>query len=313
MAATETMETIGAGLTFEKVWAALMENREQMKATDELIKATDEQIKATGEQMKATDERIKAGNEELRASIKAVNEQIGKLGNRFGEMVEYMVVPNLVAKFRELEFTFEKSQRNTIISDQESRIIAEIDVFLENGDRTMVVETKVKPRDADIDEHIERMEKLRRYADSRNDKRKYLGAVAGVVFGDNVKTYALRKGFYVIEPSSVAECLPSKVSSSRFSVLKKDSAHALSQQFPFRLMLWRTVGQEALKASRKFFEQYCDPRSEWNSRPSRGAVGKGHPQGGNGRMGRLHIAAEGPANDFPVIKVQHHRQVYPPA
>ncbi|MDR1352649.1 MAG: hypothetical protein LBK05_05125 [Treponema sp.] len=153
------------------------------------------------EQMKATDERIKAGNEELRASIKVVNEQIGKLGNRFGEMVEYMVEPNLVAKFKELGFTFERSHQNTIIRDQEDRIIAEIDVFLENGDRTMVVETKAKPRDADIDEHIERMEKLRRYADSHNDKRKYLGAVAGVVFVESEKTYALRKGLYVIEPS----------------------------------------------------------------------------------------------------------------
>jgi hypothetical protein len=104
-----------------------MENREQMKATDE-------RIKANGEQMKA-------GNEELRASIKAASEQIGKLGNRFGETIE----------------------------------------------------TKVKPSAADINEHMERMEKLRRYADSRNGKRKYLGAVAGAVFGESEKTYALKK------------------------------------------------------------------------------------------------------------------------
>jgi hypothetical protein len=198
-------ETIGEGLTFEKVWAALMENREQMKVTDEQIKATDEQLKAAGRQMKAGNEELrasmKATDEQLKASIKAVSEQIGKLGNRFGEMVEYMVEPNLVAKFKELGFTFERSQQNTIIRDHEGRIIAEIDVFLENGDWAMVVETKVKPSAADINEHIERMEKLRRYADSRNDKRKYLGAVAGAVFGDNEKTYALKKGFYVIEPS----------------------------------------------------------------------------------------------------------------
>jgi hypothetical protein len=59
----------------------------------------------------------------------------------------------------------------------------------------------VKPSAADINEHLERMEKLRRYADSRNDKRKYLGAVAGAVFGNSEKTYALKQGFYVIEPS----------------------------------------------------------------------------------------------------------------
>jgi hypothetical protein len=45
------------------------------------------------------------------------------------------------------------------------------------------------------------MKKMRAHADVRNDKRVYLGAVAGVVFGDSVKNYALRNGFYVLEPS----------------------------------------------------------------------------------------------------------------
>jgi hypothetical protein len=65
----------------------------------------------------------------------------------------------------------------------------------------MVVETRVKPSAADINECLERMEKLRRYTDSRGDKRKYLGAVAGAIFGYHEKSYALKKGFYVIEPS----------------------------------------------------------------------------------------------------------------
>jgi hypothetical protein len=34
-----------------------------------------------------------------------------------------------------------------------------------------------------------------------NDKRKYPGAMAGVVFSESEKTYALKKGVYVIEPS----------------------------------------------------------------------------------------------------------------
>ncbi|GHV75569.1 hypothetical protein AGMMS49942_03900 [Spirochaetia bacterium] len=157
-----TTEAIGEGLTFEKVWAALMENREQMKATDK---------------------------------------RVGELTNRFGEMVEYMVVPNLVAKFRELGFEFEQTNRGMEIKSVKHNIFTEVDAFLENGDKVMVVEIKNKPKIGDIDDHIERMEKLRRVADLRNDKRKYLGAIAGVVFGDSEKTYALKKGFYVIEPS----------------------------------------------------------------------------------------------------------------
>jgi hypothetical protein len=45
------------------------------------------------------------------------------------------------------------------------------------------------------------MEKLRVYADLHGDQRKYLGAVAGVVFSESEKAYTLKQGLYVIEPS----------------------------------------------------------------------------------------------------------------
>jgi hypothetical protein len=48
---------------------------------------------------------------------------------------------------------------------------------------------------------VHNKEKLRDYADRHHDTRKYLGAIAGVVFGEGVKPYALSRGFYVLEPS----------------------------------------------------------------------------------------------------------------
>jgi hypothetical protein len=167
MATIETVPEWRA--TVDEIWA--------------MMKETDRQMKETDRQMKETDKRV------------------GKLTNRFGEMVEYMIVPNLVARFNKLGFEFEKTYRDTEIRDKEHTIFTEIDVFLENGDKVMIVEIKTKPGVDDVNDHIERMEKLRKYADLHGDKRKYLGAIAGVVFGDSQKTYALKKGFYVIEPS----------------------------------------------------------------------------------------------------------------
>jgi hypothetical protein len=164
-----TTKRIGEGLTVEKVWASLMENREQLKETDK-------QLKETGK-------------------------LVGDLTKRFGETVEYLVAPNLAEKFQELGFVFEKDHQNTKIKDREGRILAEIDVFLENGDKAMAVESKVKPSVDDVNDHVKRMEKLREYADRHQDTRKYLGALAGVVFSDNVKAYALSRGLYVLEPS----------------------------------------------------------------------------------------------------------------
>jgi hypothetical protein len=65
----------------------------------------------------------------------------------------------------------------------------------------MIAEVKSKPTTEDITDHIDRMEKVRAHADLRNDNRKYLGAIAGIVFNDNEKAFAMKNGFYVIEPS----------------------------------------------------------------------------------------------------------------
>ncbi|MDR0584271.1 MAG: hypothetical protein LBG57_07995 [Treponema sp.] len=185
----EQAQAIGKGLTFEKVWAAIQATNEQIKETDRMIKEnarwheeTDRIIKETAQQMKVTDKRV------------------GELTNRFGDIVEYMVLPNLVTKFEELGFVFTRANR-TEIKDKEHNIFTEVDAMLENGDKVMAVEIKNKPNIDDINDHIERMEKLRKYADLHNDKRIYLGAVAGVVFGESEKNYTLKKGLYVIEPS----------------------------------------------------------------------------------------------------------------
>jgi chromosome segregation ATPase len=166
----------------KEAWAQLKETDKQLKETDKLAKETWAQIQETGKQMKETDRRV------------------GELTNRFGDMVEHMVLPNLVAKFEQLGFTFTRANR-TEIKDRKHGIFMEIDALLENGDRVMAVEIKTKPTIDRINDHIERMEKLRVYADLHSDKRIYLGGIAGVVFSESEKTYALKKGFYVIEPS----------------------------------------------------------------------------------------------------------------
>ena len=94
----ETTQTVDEKLDFDKVWAAIQATNEQLKETERIIR---EAIKETDRQMKETDKRV------------------GALTNRFGEMVEYMVVPNLVAKFRDLQFEFEKTHRDTVIASKE--------------------------------------------------------------------------------------------------------------------------------------------------------------------------------------------------
>jgi methylthioribose-1-phosphate isomerase len=168
---------------FESVWATLDRISKSQEETDQIMKENAQMFKELGKKQEET------------------NRQIGKLGNRFGEMVEYMVVPNLVQKFRERGFEFEKAYQNATIEDKENNIFTEVDITLENGDKVMLVEVKSKPTTENVTEHIERMEKVRNHGDQHGDNRTFLGAVAGIVFNDNVKQFALKCGFYVIEPS----------------------------------------------------------------------------------------------------------------
>jgi hypothetical protein len=188
----------------DEIWAILREvgrkQEETARRQEEAAKRQEETAKRQEEAAKRQEEAAKR-QEETDRQMKETDKRLGKLGNRFGEMIEYMIVPNLVAKFHELGFEFEKTHRDTEIADREHDIFTEVDVFLENGDKVMIVEIKTKPRVEDIEDHLERMEKLRRYADFHNDRRKYRGAIGGVVFGESEKSYALKKGFYVIEPS----------------------------------------------------------------------------------------------------------------
>jgi len=126
---------------------------------------------------------------------------IGKLSSRMGEVVEYMVAPNLREKFRELGYDFPQAHQNSDVSDRTNNIFLEIDVKLENGDKVMLVEVKTKPTTKDVQDHIRRLKKMRKFADLHGDKRTFLGAVAGVVMTDNVKEFVLKQGFFAIEPS----------------------------------------------------------------------------------------------------------------
>jgi hypothetical protein len=175
-----------AGFTFEKVWAMFQAADKRLQETERLMK---EQAEETDRRMKETDRRMKE-----------TDRRIGELSNRFGELAEHLVAPNIREKFNAMRYTFDKISQNVDISDAQDRYSgAEIDILLENGDIAIAVEVKAKPQYKDVDRHRERMEVLRRWADRHNDRRKFLGAIAGAIMPKEVRNYTLRAGFYVIE------------------------------------------------------------------------------------------------------------------
>ena len=176
-------------LTFEKILTLFQETDRKFQETDRKFQELREDMRETDRCMKETDRRMKE-----------TDRKIGELGNRFGELAEHLVAPSIKEKFNALGFTFDKCSQNIDIADAQDKYSgAEIDILLENGDVAIAIEIKARALTGDIERHLERMEVLRRWADRHHDKRKFLGAVAGAIMPDEVRRYALKAGFYVIE------------------------------------------------------------------------------------------------------------------
>jgi hypothetical protein len=128
---------------------------------------------------------------------KTLNKAIGDLSNTLGSLVEHILTPGLPQKFKKLGYSFNRIATYKFAEG----IYAQIDGMLENGTQAVAVEVKTTLRQMDIDDHLVRMDKIRKYADEHGDKRQFMGAIAATITDESSKKYALKKGLFVIEPS----------------------------------------------------------------------------------------------------------------
>ena len=178
------------GLTFETVWYALMENRLQQEKTELLVQKTQEQIDKT---QRSIDDYIKSAKK----AMDDLSKNIGGLGNTLEILTEEMFATDLWKKFCDLGFKFSGQSKQYKFCD-DKRVLAEADYYLENGEYVMLVEVQTVLDLEHVNDHLKRIEKVRRYMDARGDRRKIVGAVAGGAVPENVLKYAQKQGFYVI-------------------------------------------------------------------------------------------------------------------
>jgi len=171
----------------DEAWAAIREVQQSVK------EAHDNDFDFN----KLKDETWAAIRENQRTA-KEMQKNIGGLNNTLGSMVERMMTPDLPRKFKPLGFTFDKI--SIIKWSIEGCIYCEIDGLLENGTQAMAVEVKTTLEIEDINEHLKRMEKIRKYADEHGDKREFLCTMAAMIIKPKPKEYALKQGLFVIEP-----------------------------------------------------------------------------------------------------------------
>jgi hypothetical protein len=193
------------GITFEDVWAAMLRTDARI---EESRKQTDARIE---ESRKQTDARIEESHKKVENLISGLSKRFGGLGNSLGELTEALFSPELWKKFSQLGYEFTGQARNFIFTEGK-RVVAEVDVFLQNGDYVMPVEVKTKLTIDCINKHFERIDVIRRYMDNHQDKRILIGAVAGGIIEEEEINYAQDNGLFVITSSGESVTIADTIS-----------------------------------------------------------------------------------------------------
>jgi hypothetical protein len=191
--------------TADEIWALLKETdlivkenargfaelRESQKETDRIIKETDRIIKENAL-------RQAERSAELDKRIERVTANVGGLNRSLGELIETLIAARLWEKFP--EYGLVRAFQRVPIHDETNRVRTDIDILLSNTDKVMAVEVKRELDDKrDVDDHLKRMELIRKYPPLETVNKQLLGAMAGGVVNPEIMGYAYEAGFYVLE------------------------------------------------------------------------------------------------------------------
>ena len=161
------------------------ELRESQKESGVFYKELRELQKETALQMKETDRKIKELSE--------------LFTGQWGKLVEALVDSGLPALFQTRGIAVRTvARRQTYHNGREK--IAEIDVMLRGGCEDIGVEVKTTCRVADVDEHLERLNRVRAaVTEYETGKTKLYGGIAALKYEAESDRYARRNGLFVLE------------------------------------------------------------------------------------------------------------------
>jgi gas vesicle protein len=227
------------GLTFEDVWAAILEIgelikdtgramketdrrlketdrevketarvvREISKETDRRLKETDRAIKETDRQLKETDREVKETAREVKETTRVVREiskEVGGISNRLGEVAQCFFGSDLWRHFDGFEYEFQRLYPYLPLFNEKNEPIGDIDITLLNGEYAMAIEVKTHLKRKNVEYHIKRLEQIKKFPPAQYVGKKLLGGVAALMIDQDAKDFADERGIYVIEQSGEA-------------------------------------------------------------------------------------------------------------
>ena len=160
------------------------EVREMQKETERRFQETERRFQETDRKFQETDRKFDK-----------TDILIGRLGNRLGDFVEGMVKPSAVRIFQERGIKVHQVSRGVEAERDKKKI--QIDLLVVNDVELVAVECKSSLSVDDVNEHLERLTKVKIFLPQYRDMR-VMGAVAAMVIPENVGRYAYKKGLFVL-------------------------------------------------------------------------------------------------------------------
>ena len=188
-------------LTFEDIMAYMRRNSRAIGKMRRAMKERDAEYDRVRKERDAEYDRMR----------KETNKKIGELTGSMGRVIERMVAGrNIIKQFHDLGYIISSHSRNkTFGEDLPDGNQGEIDLFLENGEIAILIEVKTTFKAKNVGGLKETLERFRYEADTKGDRRRFIGAIAGAVVEREAIKLAHENGMYVIVQSGKAmEILP---------------------------------------------------------------------------------------------------------
>ena len=191
----------------------MQEFKDRMAASDARSRTEMQEFK---DRMAASDARSRTEMQEFKAEMKEFYKRLGEISNKFGTLVEDIVLPNLPGLFAQLFHEEPEIFSRVVIKRKSSdrSQTREFDAVLSGETVILFVETKSALKPEDVPRWTGVLETARSYFPDAGEK-KIFGALASFYLDNSLATYVDRQGIFIfalgggfLEPKNSKEFSP---------------------------------------------------------------------------------------------------------
>jgi len=186
-----------------KTEAAIAENNAKMAENHAKTEAAIDRLSAENRETAKVLQETLRSVDRMSDKVDMLSDNLGYVNNRIGRIVELVVAPKIRLDINAQGHNFDHLKANKMVRgnvDGRTETIAEVDVLLSSPTEVMAIEIKTRLKESHVNDHLDRLQDLRKYEEEAEIMgKKLFGAVGGVVVDYRARELAKKNGLYVFE------------------------------------------------------------------------------------------------------------------